>query len=457
MNMDNKDIGCFLEIKQAELAFNKDVIMIRQGKTTTYWDKDVFDCLYHGFLLAPEIATIYLLPKPLQQLDKQMESVYKFILFINDLPKNLKILLNKINISLISDKSWSCEKDYYVDNHNEFLRKLKSVKDVKQIFRIEYALLGFSEDDYNLMEEKWLDYENNGNPCGFLEWLDQTYESRIQDFINKEFRGNKQAFIDYHHDWHKRHGFEYETSINTPLSMETMQMYVMVVKELNEEYNKWQQAYREDDRYIYLKQADDDWSKRYVFQMYHNMTTNMFEIFFRMMNSDKIMEDDCRHIYSKLEEKGLSYYIQQRYDEYRKVTGKGRDLQFYKRIDVDEIHKALEKYYTRLKDDRVDQSFYRYLPRIIDDVIPNLKTGAEVNAFIRILWRDNLHFDKYRKKSEDNRYYPAFRDELVNIFHLNRIPSINTYSVEKVPVPDRSRDLWHRYEVFQQMIEQKQL
>ena len=97
------------------------------------------------------------------------------------------------------------------------------------------------------------------------------------------------------------------------------------------------------------------------------------------------------------------------------------------------------------------------MPRIIDDVIPNLKTGAEVNAFIRILWRDNLHFDKYRKKSEDNRYYPAFRDELVNIFHLNRIPSINTYSVEKVPVPDRSRDLWHRYEVFQQMIEQKQL
>ena len=176
-----------------------------------------------------------------------------------------------------------------------------------------------------------------------------------------------------------------------------------------------------------------------------------------MMNSDKITENDCRYIYSKLEEKNLSYYIQQVYDEYRKVTGKGRNLQFYKRIDIDEIHKALEKYYTRLKDGRVDQSFYRYLPRIIDEVIPNLKTGAEVNAFIRILWRDNLHFDKYRKKSEDNRHYPAFRDDLVSLFHLNHIPSINTYSVEKVPVPDRSKDLWNRYEVFQQMIEQKQL
>lgn len=389
--------------------------------------------------------------------------IYSFQLFIYSLPQNMRLLFSREIFRLLPTvgiKEMKNDESYAMflieifkllfdeaDNKKDFLAEFHKYTDI------------FSTEDHELMIEKWNNLSAVGNTSIFFDWLVEEFDSQIEEYIELEFQNSYRKCEEYIISQFKKNGIDLSVvmQVSPPSLFQELEIFFAL---FGFNYEEWKVKFKENNCLPPLPRTENlayDFSKDSYYYSIFIYTEIYFECFFRMMNSDKITENDCLYVYSKLEERGLSYYIQQIYDEYRKVTGKGRDLQFYKRIDVDEIHKALEKYYTRLKDGRVDQSFYRYLPRIIDEVIPNLKTGAEVNAFIRILWRDNLHFDKYRKKSEDNRYYPAFRDELVNIFHLNHIPSINTYSVEKVPVPDRSRDLWHRYEVFQQMIEQKQL
>lgn len=115
------------------------------------------------------------------------------------------------------------------------------------------------------------------------------------------------------------------------------------------------------------------------------------------------------------------------------------------------------KYYNRYEDGSVNVEFYLYLPRIIDEVIPNLKDGISVNAFVRILWRDNVHFSKKLKNSENGYYFPSFRKDIVDIFHLNHVPAITSYTANKGTIPDRSIRLWETYEVFQRMIKKDQL
>lgn len=432
--------------------------------TTNYYEnrgnKYYFD---DGMLFFHFIISILQRSQNIPTLCRSTAYIYCFHLFIYSLPTNMRLLFSReifrllpIDTIKILGRDESYEKlqiDIFellfdeADNKKDFLAEIYKLTDI------------FSKEDYELMIEKWNNLSAIENTSIFFDWLVEKFSSQIEEYMELEFQNSYRKYEEYVISQLEERGIDLSVlmPVLPPAFFQELEFFFVM---FGDGYDEWKVKFEENYCLPPIPRTENpayDFSKDFYYYNIYIYSDIYFECFFRMMNSDKITENDCRYIYSKLEEKKLSYYIQQVYDEYRKVTGKGRNLQFYKRIDIDEIHKALEKYYTRLKDGRVDQSFYRYLPRIIDEVIPNLKTGAEVNAFIRILWRDNLHFDKYRKKSEDNRHYPAFRDDLVSLFHLNHIPSINTYSVEKVPVPDRSKDLWNRYEVFQQMIEQKQL
>lgn len=393
-------------------------------------------------------------------LSQDMALIYNFHLFIKSLPKNLRLLfsIEIIRITPIDtlQKLSNNERlaiDIFesvintVDNKKEYLLEIHKFTDM------------LSEEDCEVIASKWDEYAALGNTSLFYDWLDEKFGSQIEEYIDDEFRGSTREYNDYIMEQFLKSGLDLKIFFPSfePIEFEHLDIFRIL---FGDGYENWKIEFRENNLFPPMPKTEDsalDYSKDIYYYLLYDLFEKNFEYFFRMMNSEKITEDDCRYIYSQLEERELSYYIQQRYDEYRKNTGKGRELQFYKRPDIEEVHKALMKYYNRLEDDRVNIGFERYLPIIIDEVVPNLKDGVSVNAFVRILWRDNFHFGKDRKKSEDPYNYPAFRKDIVEIFHLNHIPAITSYTANKEIVVSRSKDLWSTYEVFQLMIDKRQL
>lgn len=393
-------------------------------------------------------------------LSQDMALIYNFYLFIKSLPKNLRLLFS-IEIIRITPidviKKLSNNERLAIDIFESIFNTTDNKKEY--LLEIHKFTDMFSEEDCEVIASKWEEYTALRNTSLFYDWIVEEFGSQVEEYIEEEFHGSTRLYDDYTIKQLLERGLDLERFIPTlePIDFERLEIFCEL---FGEEYEKWKLKFRENNCLPPMPKTEDltlDYSKDiYYYQLYDLFEKN-FECFFRMMNSEKITEDDCLYVYSQLKERELSYYIQQRYDEYRKNTGKGRELQFYKRPDVEEAHKALMKYYNRLEDNRVNIGFERYLPIIIDEVVPNLKDGVSVNAFVRILWRDNFHFSKDRKKSEDPYNYPAFRKDIVDIFHLNHISAITSYTANKENVVSRSKDLWNTYEVFQLMIDKKQL
>lgn len=433
----------------------------RRIGTTHYYDFDgdkyYMDngMIYFRFL-------VYIIEKyqDIYVLSQDMALIYNFHLFIKSLPKNLRLLFS-IEIIRITPidviKKLSNNERLAID----IFELILSTADNKKEFLLEnYKSTDmFSEEDCEVIASKWDEYKVLGDTSLFYDWLDEKFGSQIDEYIEQEFHGSIRLYNDYSMKQLIESGLDIDRFIPPlePIDFERLEIFCYL---FGEGYEKWKIKFRENNCLPPMPKTEDsalDYSKDIYYYLLYDLFEKNFECFFRMMNSEKITENDCLYVYSRLKERKLSYYIQQRYDEYRKNTGKGRELQFYKRPDVEEAHKALMKYYNKLEDDRVNIGFERYLPIIIDEVVPNLKDGVSVNAFVRILWRDNFHFSKDRKKSEDPYNYPAFRKDIVDIFHLNHIPAITSYTANKENVVSRSKDLWNTYEVFQLMIDKKQL
>ncbi|MCE9240681.1 hypothetical protein [Bacteroides thetaiotaomicron] len=227
----------------------------------------------------------------------------------------------------------------------------------------------------------------------------------------------------------------------------------------NEEYEQWKDNMRE--RGILSADLFFNWyldgpltmNSNFLFLFwYYYFEGQIFDRFFHAINRGFIRPEVIKSTIDKLHELGLSKYAQERYDEYRKLTGEGKDFCFAK-LDVKELSKKLSSYYSNLPSGKKNHSFTDYyLFDIVNDVIPNLESGLDVAAFALLLWESKLF-----QSSKDNEKFTSFRDDIARIFQLDNIPNISKYTAGKPKVKEKANKLMGQFECLERLLAGKSL
>lgn len=407
--------------------------------------------LYISFLLRSDIdSKIKNELKELCLKDKldrnKKDFVDKVLCFIFSLPSSILRLLLK------------GEKEYY-DLSTAQIKELN--KDIANNPRwkelspavVTKQLLLFLEDPFELCfegtsEEKELFYQK----------LDSENEEDFDIFFYKELeeerlylRDDRQALDD---------ALE-STDIRFPpykplgeVNYYYMQAFVNVH---NEEYEQWKDNVRErgliDSDFLYVCYSSDLLNMNTIFSFwYYYFEGQIFDRFFHAINCGFIRPEVIKSTIDKLHELGLSKYAQERYDEYRKLTGEGKDFCFAK-LDVKELSKKLSPYYSNLPSGKKNHSFTDYyLFDIVNDVIPNLESGLDVAAFALLLWESKLF-----QSSKDNEKFTSFRDDIARIFQLDNIPNISKYTAGKPKVKEKANKLMGQFECLERLLAGKPL
>lgn len=223
----------------------------------------------------------------------------------------------------------------------------------------------------------------------------------------------------------------------------------------HEEYEQWKDERTGEEimfdlvNEYYLKKE----GKTGVFYDYYNFAEgHVINRFFYAINTTSFGPEVIKSAIDKLHELGLFKYAQERYDEYRKLTGGGKDFCFAK-LDVKELSKKLSPYYSNLPSDKKNHSFTDYyLFDIVNDVIPNLESGLDVAAFALLLWESKLF-----QSSKDNEKFTSFRDDIARIFQLDNIPNISKYTAGKPKVKEKANKLMGQFECLERLLAGKPL
>lgn len=225
----------------------------------------------------------------------------------------------------------------------------------------------------------------------------------------------------------------------------------------NEEYEQWKDNVRErgliDSDFLYVCYSSDPLNMNTIFSFwYYYFEGQIFDRFFHAINCGFIRPEVIKSTIDKLHELGLSKYAQERYDEYRKLTGEGKDFCFAK-LDVKDLSKKLSPYYSNLPSGKKNHSFTDYyLFDIVNDVIPNLESGLDVAAFALLLWESKLF-----QSSKDNEKFTSFRDDIARIFQLDNIPNISKYTAGKPKVKEKANKLMGQFECLERLLAGKPL
>lgn len=225
----------------------------------------------------------------------------------------------------------------------------------------------------------------------------------------------------------------------------------------NEEYEQWKDNVREkgiiDSDLIYDFCSGDLLSMNMNFLFwYYYFEGQFFDRFFHAINYGFIRPEVMKSTINKLQELGLSKYVQKRYDEYRKFTGGGKDFCFSK-LDLAEVAKALSPYYSKLPSGRKNHAFTNYyLSDVINDVVPSLGSGLDVVAFALLLWES-----KPFKSTKDNEKFISFRDDIARIFQLDDIPNISSYKAGNSRVKEKANKLMGQFECLESLLDGKTL
>lgn len=230
-----------------------------------------------------------------------------------------------------------------------------------------------------------------------------------------------------------------------------------VMNVYNEEYEQWKDNVREKGimypDLIYDFCSGDLLSMNMIFFFWYNyFEGQVFDRFFHTINYGFIRPEVMKSTINKLQELDLSKYVQKRYDEYRKLTGGGKDFCFSK-LDLAEVAKELSPYYSKLPSGRKNHSFTNYyLSDVINDVIPSLGSGLDVVAFALLLWES-----KPFKSIKDNEKFISFRDDIARIFQLDDIPYISSYKAGHSKVKEKANKLMDQFECLESLLDGKTL
>ncbi|MBD3592329.1 hypothetical protein [Bacteroides sp. GM023] len=223
----------------------------------------------------------------------------------------------------------------------------------------------------------------------------------------------------------------------------------------HEEYEQWKDNVRESgilnsdtiiDFYLDTLSMNTIFSYWYCF-----FEGQIFDRFFHAINYGFIRPEVMKITINKLQELGLSKYVQERYDEYRKLTGGGRDFCFFKQLNMMKVADELSIYYNVDKSTNEKNYFFTrmYLLKVIDEVIPTLKTRLDVAGFALLLWGS-----KYFNQSICDKNFSVFRDDITRIFELENLPDVKEeYTAGKGPVKKKARELRRHFQFLKPLVE----
>lgn len=387
------------------------------------------------------------------KLSEEMELVWRFSCFLDSLPRALKNGLVSEYIKVDSNRQNKVDIDKECDELGEdfllFVIKVTSnVIPIEELFEKCYPTL-FSPKEKKIISDKYreLDY----SVSDLRKWFFDKYDSVVQEYIAIEFQGSKLRWREY-----IEQQFVGKLNIvSSPFSPSKARwiFIVWIVNYFNSDYIQWENEILAKGYVNSFKIVYDNKNKDICFSEYYWLNKKIWELFFVMVNSNFLNMDGYSYILTQLKENGLAQYVQKRYDEYRRITGSGKEILFSEKRSMNEISQLLLKYYKRKQDRTVDYKFERmYLLEIIDTVIPELYSGLDVVGFIYILWRTSFfEHDCFYKK------FTVFRDEMAEIFQLSDIPSIKEYTENKTKVKEKAYNLWNQWTVFQKMIDRTAL
>lgn len=396
--------------------------------------------------VAAEIKEIYLKDK----IDRnKKEFAKKTYCFIGTLPEPILTVIRK------------GEKEYNEDSILQLMKKLKSNTDSRfQHITPENFVntlkkgMSLSDVFLELIFEETTEEE--------MQLLRQKLESEkteeIYYFIDEETKNERLKF-------RNKINLDdiYDTLINNiqcpqykPISEFDLYFIQAVVIVYHEEYEGWKSKV-EIEGTINLDLVSEfyfgEGYRNEVFSFYYNYYEGKcFNQLFHAMNYGFIKPEVMKkYVIDRLQELELAEYVQKRYDEYRKVTGGGKDFCFYERLDIIKVGKELSRYYANLPNGEKNYFFTRMcLSDVIDNVIPALKSGLDVAAFASLLWKSKF----FNSSIEDDRF-TNFRDDIANIFKLNGIPNITDYTVGKLKVKEKAKKLRGQFKSLEILVEEK--
>ena len=396
--------------------------------------------------VAAEIKEIYLKDKI--DLNKK-ELAKKAHCFISTLPKPIFIAIRKAEKEYNEDSIFQLRKDLKSDTNSRFQHIApKDFVDIqKQMMSyydgfLELIFEEIDEEEARLLHQK-LESEDIENIYTFIGEEIKNQRLKVRNGINLEDMYD--ALIN------NTQSPQYE-----PISEFCLYFIQAVVTVYHEEYEEWKNK-AEVEGIINLDLTSEfyfrEGYKNEVFLFYYAFFEGQFfNQLFHAMNYGFIKPEVMKkYIIDRLQELELAEYVQKRYDEYRKVTGGGKDFCFYERLDIIKVGKELSRYYANLPNGEKNYFFTRMcLSDVIDNVIPALKSGLDVAAFASLLWKSKF----FNSSIEDDRF-TNFRDDIANIFKLNGIPNITDYTVGKLKVKGKAKKLRGQFKSLEILVEEK--
>lgn len=337
--------------------------------------------------VAAEIKEIYLKDK----IDyKKKAFAEKTYCFIGTLPDPILRVIRKGEKEYTEDSILQLKKELKSNTDSSFqhIASKDSVNTIKQIMSFSDGFLEqffeeTCEGEVQLLRQK-LESENVDEVCRFIGLAIENQRLKVRDNINLDDICD--ALIN------NMQYPQYE-----PMSEFTSCYMQAVIAVYREEYEEWKSK-AEIEGTINLDLVSEFYIKEgyrnEVFSFYYNYCEGKcFSQLFHAMNYGFIKPEVMKkYIIDRLQELELSEYVQKRYDEYRKVTGGGKDFCFY---DVNELsfnsRLPMPDGFDNKKLVKLHQAFYSY----VDAGQPLcffLGSSTSNNTDTKtVLWNDDRH------------------------------------------------------------------
>ena len=392
---------------------------------------------------------------------KDEELTWRFSCFLDSLPNDLKNILPKAVIQAeftkLTDNYTKFPKNTFKSSDEDFyafiiyvIYVFIDIISIEKIFESLFPELFFQKEK-KLMANK---YEESKSDLHFYEWFINKYDDRIQKYIDMEFQGSKLQWKEY-----VKYHITDRMDLNSffPLSLRRIVwvFFVWITNSFRDHYNQWlNKVLMERQLNIFARiDIDNNSNIEICFFYYYWLNNKNWECFFEMINSDFLNMDEYKHILAQLKEQGLGQYVQKRYDEYRRITGRGRDIPFAFLLNVSEVSKAMSVFFNKEVTNEELETFTNvHLPLIIKETVSKLKASdnsLNVVGFALVLWKS-----KYFNKNYFNRDFSKFRDEIIKIFQFS---CSTKYTEGNTKLVNAAKKLWTHDPILNAIITSKEI
>lgn len=367
-------------------------------------------------------------------LNPEIKHLLLFIHFINRLPQKWWQIYSK---EIFKEKYEFSPKRRYMSLFGVEFKDDQMIDILHKVPNIFPDL--FTEQELDLIIKRFKKhlYGRGGN--SFHSWFVKKFKNKLLKYNACDFQKFVRLFI--------------KDIINIKISVEkdeeiklsffsinTLRLITTVVDYFSFEYKEWERNFLNivDTPFVQITYITTLY-KEYIFHIYYTITKGYFEWFFEVMNSDKLILGDYQNVFYELKKRGLSYYVQNRYNEYKQITGKGKNLQFIPQLDILEVRNAIITFLNKEKVGEYELEAFTnaYLPLIIKEVVPKLdisNNSLTVVGFTLVLWKSK-YFDHYYF----NENFSAFRDEIIRIFQFN---CSTKYTEGNTKVVEAAKKIW---------------